>query len=204
VSEVAGRIPEESYERVLLAFALHLQDLSGASPGAPVVAGQILFLGDTFEQQVNLDSYLVPPALSYDPNARQLEVSSIPEQADYCQAIFGDSFAGSTWHVLGEWALGNFELPPAPKSGDRSEAVTMIALDLQEGVNFQDIPASNSTNMANLSRLIRQFVMVGEVGIGLEDVNCDSCASSGAPGVFTLWILAGLVLLARSRRRDLL
>ena len=137
--------------------------------------------------------------MTFDDITRHLEVSDIPAGTDYCQATFSTERGTISWDVLGEWAPGGYNLPAAPSMGDRSDTATFIAIDLQSGLGFQDLPEFNATNMNDLPRLVRQFVIVGETGASIGGLDCGGCSTDAVDGLLGLWLLLALIHLARRR-----
>jgi hypothetical protein len=199
VSPVAGRIPEEHLERVLVAAAVNLNDMTGTGSRQLALAGQVILLGNSFNTVVTLDAWMAPPVMTYDDSARRLAVSDIPGSADYCQATFNTGRGTISWDVLGEWTAGTYDLPSAPASGDRSDTATFIAIDLQSGLSFQDLPEFNATNMNDLPLLVRQFVLVGEQGASIGNLDCSNCSTGAAGGFLGLWLLLVVIHLVRRR-----
>jgi hypothetical protein len=72
VADVAGRLPEGTYRRVLLAVALDYAEIE-SNEGVQAVAGQVRFLDD-FSGTVELDEFMSPAAIEYDAVGRTLDV----------------------------------------------------------------------------------------------------------------------------------
>jgi MYXO-CTERM domain-containing protein len=200
VSDVAGRIPEDQVQRMVLALALNVGDLSAEEPQPFALAGQVIFLGDSFDTTVTLDSFMAPATISYNETTRTLDVADIPANADYCHTIFSTGDGSTFWHVLGEWAAGSYTLPAAPTTGDRSATATFVSIDLIDGLDFADLPEFNSTNMGDMAELVKSFVVVSPPGAGIGGMDCEDCSTTGTGGGLILALLLGLALLRRRRR----
>ncbi len=157
VSDVAGRLPAGQYQRVVLALALNIGSLMGEDSEGLNLAGQVFFVED-FTGTVNLAAFMAPAAVTYDPATRAVTFGGLAG-VDYLHMIFsGDG--DSTWQVLAPAdAASPWTLPPAALVGtDRSEGAAVVGIKLKQGVTFQDIPAFDDQNMADLVTLVKEFV----------------------------------------------
>jgi hypothetical protein len=149
VADVAGRIPEGQYQRIIVALAAKLED-----DGSPQQwAGQVLFV-DTFSGTHTLPEFMLPVEASYDAVGRRLEVVQVPNGAEFLQAVFAGENE-SSWHVLTE-DFGSFDLPVAPPEGDRAESVGVYAVDL-DSRGYQGLVEFNDLNMGNLIENLKAF-----------------------------------------------
>lgn len=155
VADVAGRIPESQVQRVVVALALNVSGLMGDGDQGLQLGGQVHFLDD-FSGSVSLDEFVTPAVGTYDDATRTLSMTEVPATS-YHQVIFS---AGNeiNWHVIGEWAAGDYTLPDAPAAGDRAKDASFISIQLADGLTFQDIAAFNSTNLADLVEVVESFV----------------------------------------------
>ncbi len=160
VSDVAGRIPEDQVQRVVLALALNSYSFhTDLEKEQPLRLGvQVIFL-DSFDGEIALDEFPAPPGTSFDPATRHLEVTSVPPGTDYIQATFRDK-TNNTRHVLAEDASGlSLDLPEASPEKDRADRIRVLCIDLQDGVSYHDLLAFNDTNIGDLAELTRAFSM---------------------------------------------
>ena len=192
VADVAGRLPEGTYRRVLLAVALDYAEIENRE-GVHAVAGQVRFLDD-FGGTVELDEFMPPAVIEYDAVGRTLDVASVPPGADYVQAVFHSENDLGSWLILDDGWDGTFQVPTESTFWDRSSHATFVAVDLREGVSYQDILEFNSTNMGNLVELVEAFVYVDDA----NSPNCADCSMGGGGGLFFVWIILGLALLRRA------
>ncbi len=158
VSSVAGRIPEDRIQRVVVAVAMNIESLARGEGQPLMVAGQVKLVSE-FEGIHGLGGFLTPAQGTYDPATRRLEVTEVPAGIDYAQVIFaGDRDVN--WHVLGEWTAGDYYLPAPPPAGDRSARAYFVGIKLNDrfgDITFQDLPAFNDTNMSDLVDLVESF-----------------------------------------------
>ncbi len=200
LSDVAGRLPEGSYQRAIVVLALNIGKLSDSENTDPmVIAGQV-HLVDQFDGTLNVNNLMGPAEYTFDPesaNPRQVNLISVPAGIDYVLMLLS-SDAGS-WQVLHPGTIGLFDLPDAPVAGDRAAGMGLVALKLAGDVTYQDLIEFNGTNMNDLVSLVSEFVIVyaGEGG-GL-DISCATGASRGCLPALTVMLL-GLALLLRRRR----
>jgi hypothetical protein len=152
VSDVAGRIPEDNVQRVIVVGALNAS-ASLHNEDRPFAAQVILV--DSFEGNYTLEEFLTPPAASYDPVTRHLEFSQVHDNADCFRAAFSDD-KDSSWHVFTDEMIP-IDLPAAPSEGDRSSTANLISIDLIEGLSYQDLPSFNDTNLIDLALLVKAF-----------------------------------------------
>ena len=104
VADIAGRLPEDGAQRMVLALALNLSGLLAEDNGQPlVIAGQVQFV-DSFNQTITLNDFMPGPEFTYSAE-KELNITSLPANSTYTQLLFsGDN---GSWHVLKRQ-------PPAP------------------------------------------------------------------------------------------
>jgi hypothetical protein len=159
IADVADRIPEDQVERVIVALALAKSNFDTTSTKPTLICGQVIFPeGNAFQGNVMLDTFMTPAKVYFNYNGRYLESLSIPADTDYVQTKLVDE-GYNDWSILGEWAVGTYGIPSAPPEGDREWPVSYTAIDLVDGLSFADIAEFNDTNMADLVRLVKAFVM---------------------------------------------
>jgi hypothetical protein len=151
VADVVGRIPQEQVQRVVIAVA---QNLAKEESDPEYFSMQILFV-DKFYGAFTLATFIPPAAASYDPTSRSLNVTHLPDNADILQAVFLDDLEAG-WQILGEWAPGDYSLPPPPPEGDRAATAGIFAVDL-DPVGYQDVLEFNDTNLGNLIENLGAF-----------------------------------------------
>ena len=152
VAEVAGRVPEDQVQRVIIALALNLSGLAGETS---CVAGQIIHL-DQFSGTHTLTPFLPPAEVAYDPQNRELTVTQLPTGVDYYQITLTGEL-DTIWNLLGQWAHGTYTLPAVPPEGDRSDKADFYTIDLIDGVSYQDLLEFNDANLTDLVELVRAF-----------------------------------------------
>ncbi len=196
VAEVAGRLPEDQVRRVVLALAM---DTTTGDIGWRSLAGQVLFV-DEFSGTHILPPFRAPATVTYDPLDRRASIADLPAGTDYLHMIF-DGPANSTWQVLAPPAEGAFDLPAAPPFGDRADAMTLVAVELANGVSYQDLPAFNDTNMNILIELVTAFAITTQSD-SIMNSSCDDCATTtgSASTLALLGMLLGLAVLRSYRR----
>jgi hypothetical protein len=149
VADVAGRIPEGQFHRVVIALAVKLEYDGGPEQWA----GRIMFV-DSFSGTHTLPEFMLPVVGNFDPQGRRVEVSQLPVGADFLQLVFtGEN--GSSWHVLTEY-FASIDLPPAPAEGDRADSVGIYAVDLDSG-GYQELVELNELNMGNIIENLGAF-----------------------------------------------
>jgi hypothetical protein len=155
IAGVAGRVPEQSIQRVVIAMALNISAYSNEE-GPRYHAGQVLFVDD-FSGTHDLDEFLLPSQAAYDSTDKVLSVTGLPSGIDYSEAIFaGDNDTG--WHILGQWATGDYTLPVDPDPDDpRSSRASIICVDLIDGLDYQELVEFNSDNIGDLPYLVKAF-----------------------------------------------
>ena len=187
VSDVAGRLPEGSYERVVVALALSFARLMDRDDTVPmVIAGQVHFV-DGFEGTLTLKPFMEPADFAFDAESRRVDISAVPEGTDYLHMLLS-SDAGS-WQVLHPGTTGVFDLPAEPAAGDRADGMGVVAVRLADGVGYQDLIAFDDANMGDLVMLVSEFAIVYADGDGGWDCDCAGGASRGG-----LWGIAALLL----------
>jgi hypothetical protein len=195
VSDVAGRLPAGSYERVLIALALNFGKLTDPDNTDPlVISGQLHKVAD-FNSPLTLNTFMEPAAYTYDAGKRQVDITTLP--ADTSTVLMLGSGDSGSWQMFHPGGSGLVDLPAAPVHGDRSDVLGIGVLKFSDGVSYSDMIAFNDNNLVDLVRLVSDFVIVsGEAG-GLDT----SCATShGKGGLFGLFGL-GLLLLGLALRR---
>ena len=151
IADVAGRIPEDQVQRTIFAVATN----SARPVEEPeYYAVQVLFV-DSFSGNHYLAPFPLPAEATYDPATRSLKVVYMPSGVDYLQSVFLDDLEAG-WHVLGEWAPGDYTLPPAPAEGDRAATAGIFAVDL-DPAGYQDVLEFNDTNLGNLVEVLAAF-----------------------------------------------
>jgi MYXO-CTERM domain-containing protein len=197
-ADLAGQFPEEGTRRFVLALAVDMK--SGLEPAWKVTGGQLYFV-DTFSGTRTLAAFMPPPAVTYDAQARHLDVSGLAADLDLLQLVFSRPDARA-WRVLVP-ASGSslaYDLPDAPAAGDRAETAGVMAIRLAGGVDYQDLVAFNDTNADDLFGLAAEFVISTQHEILPE--GCGTCASAPRrAGRLTLAALTLLLLAALPRRR---
>jgi len=156
-SDVAGRLPEGQYQRVVVALALSIASLTAEDSAGMNLAGQVYFVED-FTGTLNLSAFMAPATVNYDPATRAVTFSGLTG-IDYLHMIFsGDG--DSTWQVLAPAGQTSpYTLPDAALVGtDRSAGAAVVGIKLIDGVTYQDIPAFDDQNMADLVSLVKEFV----------------------------------------------
>jgi hypothetical protein len=153
-SEVAGRIPEEGAQRVILILAFNTTSLVPDPAPQLNLGGQVLFVND-FDGTTTLSSFMDPAEVTYDPATRRLDITQLPTGSDYIQATFEDD-KSRQWHLLAQNPTST-DLPPAPTEGDRPNLASFTCIDLLPGVTYQDLPAFNDTNLGDLAALVSAF-----------------------------------------------
>ena len=157
VSDVAGRLPEDQVQRVVLAVAFNRSAFPygflESDPEPLRLAAQVLFV-DSFSGTHTLPEFLNPAEVTYDPATRHMEIIQAPSGADYFQASFQDE-NGAGWHVLAPDAV-SFDLPAAPPEGDRAGKRSFVSIDL-ESTTYQDLAEFNDANMGDLVEMIYAF-----------------------------------------------
>ena len=151
VADVIGRIPEEQVQRVVIAVAQKL----AMEEGEPEYFSMQILLVDKFYGAFTLDTFIPPAAASYDPATRNLSVTHVPDNADFLQTVFLDDLEAG-WQILGEWAPGDYTLPPPPPEGDRAATAGIYAVDL-DPVGYQDVLEFNDTNLGNIIEAVKAF-----------------------------------------------
>jgi uncharacterized protein (TIGR03382 family) len=151
---------------------------------------------DSFSETVGLNEFMTPATISYNSESRILEVASVPADADYAQATFFEQSGFGRWKVLGDSWEGSYHLPDAPRLGDRSSRVSFVAVDLKDGVGYQDLLAFNNNNMDGLFELVRGFVFVDDP----INPTCGDCSTGGTGGILMVFLLLGLARLRFSGR----
>jgi hypothetical protein len=146
-SEVVGRLPEEGLRRVVVALALSLDNLN-------IRAGQVLLV-QSFDQTVTPSAFMPPPVATYDPVARNLNITQLPASTDVVQIVATDDM-NRRWHLFSD-SSPLTSLPAAPPQGDRADRVGIIALLLGSPVTYQDLPEFNDTNLGDLAELVSSF-----------------------------------------------
>lgn len=149
ISPTAGRIPEEQVKRVVLAITLNAYSFaSDEEEIEPLRLAAKLIPLDSFAGDHALPEFPLPAVTMYDPSTRRLEITGVPEGADYFQATFSDE-NGFSWKVLTHDST-SFDLLAAPPEGDRSAQVSFISVDLVDGVTYQDLVEFSGTNIVDL------------------------------------------------------
>jgi hypothetical protein len=155
IAEVAGRVPEDQVQRLVIALALNLSSLEGETS---CIAGQIIPL-DQFSGTHTLAPFMLPAEVSYDLLNRELAVTQLPVGMDYSQiTLIGE--LDTFWNVLGQWAPGTYSLPIPPPEGDRSDRADFYNIDLIDGVTYQDLLEFNDATLGDLVELVEAFSMI--------------------------------------------
>jgi len=194
-SDVAGRLPEGTYQRVVVALALNIGKLTAEDNEDPLVlSGQVHFV-DSFSGSLTLNTFMEPAGYSFDAGTRELTVDSVPADADALLALAsGDA---GTWQILHPAETGAITLPAAPPAGDRLDGLGMGVMKMAGGVTYSDLIAFNDDNLVDLVTLISDFVIVYAEGSGGLDVSCATGTTKG--GLLGLAVM--LLGLAWLRRR---
>jgi len=176
VADVAGRIPEGQFQRVVIALAMNVAGLAGDTDTPTAISGQVLFV-DNFSGTKPLPAFMTPAKVTYAKDSGVLKVIDAGTGQDYTQAIFSSSADEKNWHVVGEFAAGDFTLPTDPNPQDpRSHSVSFISIDLSTG-DYQSLVEFNDDNMGNLVELVSKFCFL-EVPECYENADCtapDEC-----------------------------
>jgi hypothetical protein len=162
VSDVAGRLPEGQYQRVVLALALSISSLTGDDDAGMNLAGQVFFVNN-FTAPITLAPIMAPADVTYSEATRTVSFSGFGG-VDYLHMIFSGS-GDSSWQVLAPASAASpWTLPEAALVGtDRARSAAVVGIKLIPGVTFQDLPAFNETNMADLVSLVKEFVFTTAV-----------------------------------------
>jgi len=172
VADVAGRIPEGQVQRVVIALAMNVAGLAGDTDTPTAIGGQVLFV-DSFSGTHTLPAFLEPAKATYAKDSGLLKVVETGSGHDYFQAIFTSDADDKNWHVLGEFAAGDFTLPTDPDPQDpRNHGVSFIKIDLETG-DYQGLVEFNDGNMGNLVELVANFCFL-EVPECYEDSDCEA------------------------------
>jgi hypothetical protein len=149
IADVAGRVPENQVQRVVLAFAVKLEQIRSPE----YWAGQILLV-DSFSGTHTLPEFLPPVVARFDRAGRRLEILQMPVGVDLLQAVFvGERECG--WNVLTD-EFASFDLPSAPVEGDRADSVGVYAVELHSG-GFRELVEFSDLNMGNIIENLRAF-----------------------------------------------
>ena len=196
VSDVAGRLPEGTYERVVVALALNIAKLTDSENTDPmVISGQVIFVDD-FTGTMSMGALMEPAAYNFDVGTRTVTVDSLPADHD-ALLVLGSGDAGS-WQVFHPGATGAIAMPAAPAAGDRMDGVGIGVLSFADGVTYSDLISFNDTNLVDLVTLVENFVVVyGSEGGGGLDISCATQASKGS--LLGVFLLLGLALLRRRK-----
>jgi hypothetical protein len=152
IAEVAGRVPEDQVQRLVVALALNLSSLEGETS---CIAGQIIPL-DQFSGTHTLAPFMLPAEASYDLLTRELTVTQLPVGMDYSQITLTGEL-DTFWNLLGQWSPGTYTLPSPPPEGDRSDRADFYNIVLIDGVTYQDLLEFNDVNLMNLVELVQAF-----------------------------------------------
>jgi len=157
IADVAGRIPEEQVQRVVIELAVDTEGLFGS--GKTVLGGRVLFLDAAtgFSGNITLPAFLTPPdTVSYNRTNRELTVAGIPGGIAYNQLTL-DGELGSTWNVMGVFEDGTYAVPAAPASGDRAQDAKFVSLSLRDNLTLEDLVNFSGDNLGNLVELVDAF-----------------------------------------------
>jgi hypothetical protein len=189
-SDVAGRLPEGSYRRFVIAVALNIAKLRDPDNTDPtVIAGQVRFV-DSFDGSLTLNGPMSPAVFTYYPLSRQVDLTDLPAGAD--TVVLLASSAAGTWQIFHPAVTGLIDLPAAPAAGDRSDRLNLAALKFAGAMTYSDLIAFNDTNLDDLVSLVSEFVVVYPSG-QRPTIGCSTGGrASGA------WAWLGLVALALS------
>jgi len=181
VADVAGRIPEGQYQRVIIALAMNVAGLAGDTGTPTAIGGQVLFV-DSFSGTHNLPAFMEPAKATYAPDSGLLKVVETGTGHDYFQAIFTSDADDKNWHIVGDFAAGDYTLPTDPDPADpRNHGASFIKIDLESG-DYQSLVEFNDANMGNLVELVANFCFLDvpecyvdgdcEAGQVCEDTKC--------------------------------
>jgi hypothetical protein len=171
VADVAGRIPEGQYQRVIIALAMNVAGLAGDTDTPTAIGGQVLFV-DNFAGTHTLPAFMNPAKAKYVPDSGTLSVIETGSGHDYFQAIFTSSADEKNWHVVGNFTdAQDYALPTDPDPSDpRNHGVSFIKIDLGTG-DYQSLVEFNDGNMGNLVELVANFCFL-EVPECYENADC--------------------------------
>ncbi|MBN2493501.1 MAG: hypothetical protein JXR96_02825 [Deltaproteobacteria bacterium] len=157
LSDVAGRLPEDQVQRVVVALALSISSLMGDEGGELALAGNVMFV-DTFTGSHGPLSFMQPADVTFDATGRTATLTALPAAADYMHMIFTGE-GDATWQVMADKATDGtvFDIPEDPASGTYLNSLNFVAIDL-DGIDYQDIPAFNDSNMDDLVQMVSSFV----------------------------------------------
>ncbi|MBW2699778.1 MAG: hypothetical protein JRF33_03075 [Deltaproteobacteria bacterium] len=163
LSDVAGRLPEDQVQRVVVALGLNIGGLMDDTGGGLTIAGQVLYV-DSFSGTHSLPAFMTPADVTFDAAARTATLTALPAGIDYMHMILDG--AAASWQIMAPSATAGtvFDLPEDPASGSYMDALNFVAIDLADGTSFQDIPAFNGSNMDSLVELVGSFVF-GTAGV---------------------------------------
>ena len=172
VADVAGRIPEGQFQRVVIALAMNVAGLAGTTDTPTAIGGQVMFV-DTFSGTHTLPAFMTPAKATYAPDSGVLSVVETGSGHDYFQAIFTSEVDEKNWHIVGDFAAGDFTLPTDPDPQDpRNHGVSFIKIDLESG-DYQSLVEFNDANMGNLVELVANFCFL-DVPQCYEDADCEA------------------------------
>ncbi len=197
VSDVAGRLPDGTYDRVIVVLALNIAKLSDKENTDPLVLGGQVRYVDSFSGKLNLNAFMEPASYTFDSENRQVTVDSVPSDASAMLFLANKKDVG-LWQIFHPIATGTIEMPAAPTAGDRLDTVGMGVLKFSGGVTYSDLIEFNDTNLVDLVRLVSDFVVVYGNSGGGSSLSCATGASTGS--VFSLAVmLLGLALIRRRK-----
>jgi MYXO-CTERM domain-containing protein len=188
VAEVAGRWPEEAVERLVVAVAL------GTAGGRTVAVGQVHRVA-RFEGELGLRPFALPPVIDLDPLARRVQIAGLPPGTDALALLLGAP-EERTWQVLAPPAEGALDLPPPPAGLTAVDGVVLAALELADGLGYQDLLAARGASLGALVLGLDGFSLAWSADAGPD---CD-CGSGGPAGLGWLGLLALAGLARRARR----
>ncbi len=156
-SDVAGRLADGSYQRVIACLALTADELFDQGPAA--VAGQV-HLVDAFGGSLALRPFMDAPVHAFDPSTRSVNLDSLPAGLDALVMIGRQ--ARRSWQILHPPGDGQIDLPPEPVGGEPLDSLDLAALRLRDGLTYSDLIAFDEATLTDLVRLVSDFALVAD------------------------------------------
>ena len=133
VAEVAGRLPLQSAQLMLIALAFNA-DSFDQDRVQKKLAGQIVRLSHLRSDVIQLAPFMPQAEVDWDALRWRLTVTELPEGTDLVQGFFHDQ-SDQGWFILAGPDDSSFVLPLAPPEGDRAQGAALLSVRMREGLD---------------------------------------------------------------------